>query len=95
MNTEAMRAAFEADAESMGFDLTRQSIAVPEPWAEYLDGDTGHRWAGWIAATERAALVCEGEYVGDSIDDADHPDQDDRAYNSALRNAAAAIRSGK
>lgn len=57
------RAAFEADAEPMGFDLTRQSIAVPEPWAQYVDPATGHRWAGWLAATEiereRCARVCE------------------------------------
>ena len=51
MTTEAQRDAFEADAAPMGFDLTRQSIAVPEPWAEYVDSDTGHRWAGWQAAT--------------------------------------------
>lgn len=63
MTTEAMRAAFEADAGPMGFDLRRQSIAVPEPWAEYVDLDTGHRWAGWQAATlaerNRCALACE------------------------------------
>ena len=63
MTTEAMRAAFEADAGPMGFDMRRQEIAVPEPWAEYVDLDTGHRWAGWQAATlaerERCAKVCD------------------------------------
>jgi len=33
----------------MGFDLTRQYIAVPEPWAEYVDEQTGYFWAGWQA----------------------------------------------
>jgi len=65
MTTDKIRAEFEADAGPMGFDLRRQSIAVPEPWAEYVDLDTGHRWAGWQAATlaerERAAKMCEAE----------------------------------
>lgn len=47
---EAERALFEADAEAMGFDLTRRELAVPEPWSEYRFRDTGHRWAGWLAA---------------------------------------------
>lgn len=54
MTESTERAAFEADAAPMGFDLTRQSIAVPEPWAEYGDEHTGHRWAGWLA---RASLA--------------------------------------
>ena len=53
MTQEQERVAFEADAAPMGFDLTRQSIAVSEPWTEYADENTGHRWAGWQA---RAAL---------------------------------------
>jgi hypothetical protein len=48
------RQQFEADAAPMGFDLIRQSIAVPEPWAEYADENTGHRWGGWLAAFDRA-----------------------------------------
>jgi hypothetical protein len=51
------RLQFEADAAPMGFDLTRQSIAVPEPWAEYADESTGHRWGGWLAAFDRAAIA--------------------------------------
>lgn len=47
------RAEFEADAEPMGFDLTRISLPVPEPWSEYADENTGHRWGGWLAATQR------------------------------------------
>lgn len=46
------RDAFEADAGPYGFDLTRHDCAAPEPWAEYLDDATGHRWAGWLAAFE-------------------------------------------
>ena len=57
MTTDKMRAEFEADAGPMGFDLRRQSIAVSEPWAEYVDLDTGHRWAGWQAAIVRAAAA--------------------------------------
>lgn len=45
------RAEFEADAEALDFDLTRRINPVaPEPWMEYLNPDTGHRWAGWLAA---------------------------------------------
>lgn len=44
------RAAFEADAEQYGFDLTRGYCAAPEPWSEYKSEATGHRWAGWLAA---------------------------------------------
>ena len=47
---EAERARFEADAEPYGFDLTRYKSFVPEPWAEYADPATGHRWGGWLAA---------------------------------------------
>lgn len=47
---ERERALFEADAGSYEFDLTRHQCAVPEPWAEYANEDTGHRWAGWLAA---------------------------------------------
>lgn len=55
MSEDKERAAFEADAEPMGFDLTRMKCAVPEPWSEYLDDATGHRWAGWLAG--RASLA--------------------------------------
>lgn len=51
MTDEKMRANFEAYAAPMGFDRTRQDIAVPEPWAEYRDLPTGYFWAGWQAAT--------------------------------------------
>ncbi|MEW6314732.1 MAG: hypothetical protein AB1513_11965 [Pseudomonadota bacterium] len=47
---EAARSAFEADAGPYGFDLTRHQCAAPEPWSEYADPKTGHRWAGWLAA---------------------------------------------
>jgi hypothetical protein len=57
------REAFEADAAPYGFDLTRQECAAPEPWSEYADEATGHRWAGWLAALayayDDAANVCE------------------------------------
>jgi hypothetical protein len=53
------REAFEAHAAPMGFDLTRQDIAVPEPWAEYVDQQTGYFWAGWQAgaAAERERTI--------------------------------------
>lgn len=47
---EAERALFEADAEPYGFDLTRHQCASPEPWSEYANEATGHRWGGWLAA---------------------------------------------
>lgn len=59
------REAFEADAAAYGFDLTRFECAAPEPWSEYKDEATGHRWAGWqaarAAALEEAAEACESE----------------------------------
>ena len=54
MTNEQIRADFEAHAEPMGFDLTRQYLAVPEPWAEYANEQTGYFWAGYQAATEKA-----------------------------------------
>lgn len=47
---EAERQLFEADASVYGFDLTRHQCAAPEPWSEYADAATGHRWGGWLAA---------------------------------------------
>lgn len=44
------RVLFEADAKEYGFDLTRFQCAAPEPWSEYADPATGHRWGGWLAA---------------------------------------------
>lgn len=51
----AARVAFERDAEPMGFDLRRHECMVPEPWSEYHDINTGHRWGGYLAATHAAA----------------------------------------
>lgn len=48
---EAERTAFEADAGPYDFDLKRVKSAAPEPWAEYDDYTTGHRWGGWLAAS--------------------------------------------
>ena len=58
------RVAFEHDAEPMGFDLRRHECMAPEPWSEYRDINTGHRWGGYLAATHAAtaresALVAE------------------------------------
>ena len=47
---ELVRREFEYDAKQYGFDLTRYSCAAPDPWIEYTDAATGHRWAGWLAA---------------------------------------------
>ncbi len=44
------RCAFELDAKQYGFDLTRYHCAAPEPWSEYKNEETGHRWAGWLAS---------------------------------------------
>lgn len=52
---EPLRAAFEADAESLGFDLTRVDNPNVEPWDDYDDSATGHRWGGWIAAHDLLA----------------------------------------
>ena len=54
------RAAFEADAAAYEFDLTRDNGAssiTAEPWSEYLDHATGHRWAGWLAARSAIPAV--------------------------------------
>ena len=56
---DAERAAFEADAAPYDFDLTRVKIAAPEPWAEYADDATGHRWGGWLAASAQRDLRSE------------------------------------
>jgi hypothetical protein len=52
-NSVVERERFEADAEPMGFDLTRVDNIGVEPWSDYADSDTGHRWGGWQA---RASL---------------------------------------
>lgn len=58
------REAFEKDAEPMGFDLTRFECAAPEPWSEYADSDTGHRWGGWLARSTLSGQTAEsGEAV--------------------------------
>lgn len=47
---EEERRHFEADAAPYGFDLTRDNNTTGEPWCDYRDHDTGHRWAGWLAS---------------------------------------------
>lgn len=49
LSKDLERELFEQDAEPYGFDLTRAACAAPEPWSEYTDPATGHRWAGWLA----------------------------------------------
>lgn len=49
---EEERRHFEADAAPYGFDLTRDNNTTGEPWCDYRDHDTGHRWAGWLASRE-------------------------------------------
>lgn len=61
---EAARAAFEADAEPYGFDLTRHQCAAPEPWSEYTDAATGHRWGGWLAAIAAMGSPHNAEITG-------------------------------
>jgi hypothetical protein len=55
--TAGERERFEADAGPYGFDLTRDTRPAlsGEPWTEYRDMATGHRWAGWLAARASAA----------------------------------------
>lgn len=48
-NTEAERKAFEQDAEALGFSTVRLVNQNPEPWDDYLEHNTGHRWGGWLA----------------------------------------------
>lgn len=49
---DQMRKEFEYDAERYGFDITRSGWATSEPWSEYVNLETGHRWAGWRATCE-------------------------------------------
>ena len=56
---EAERALFEADAKLYGFDLTRYSCAAHEPWSEYANLETGHRWGGWLAARDFSPITIE------------------------------------
>jgi hypothetical protein len=51
---ERERAAFEADAEPLGFDLLRMANPNVEPWDDYHEMETGMRWGGWLA---RAAIT--------------------------------------
>ncbi len=75
MSNEAERAAFEADAGPMGFDLTRgvMDCQEVEPWTEYLHAATGDRWAGWLARalspTARAPQpeICEWKPDDDGL----------------------------
>lgn len=48
--SEIERENFESDAAQYGFDLTRMKCSVYEPWSDYESSETGHRWAGWLAA---------------------------------------------
>lgn len=51
MSEAEEREAFEADAGPLGFDLTREERSLSgEPWTDYRNPETGHRWAGWLAA---------------------------------------------
>jgi len=75
MNTlptmDAEREAFEVDAEPMGFDLTRSSAELqrlaPEPWIEYQNFETGHRWGGWLAraatSPQAAPVVVDAQEI--------------------------------
>ena len=72
-DAEQERQAFERDAEPMGFDLTRHECAAPEPWSEYKDADTGHRWGGWLAraASMQAESPADPSFVQVHIDEYD------------------------
>jgi len=63
------REKFEADAKELGFDLTRTEFNPNvEPWDDYIEDDTGHRYGGFIAGyqaatAESAARIAELEKI--------------------------------
>lgn len=67
------------------------TLSVERDGDGYRDMDVYLMWRVWPVAQadafERAAMVCEGERLGDDVDC-----DEDRAYNDAIRHAAAAIR---
>jgi len=55
MNKDNLRKKFEADAKELGFDLTRTEFNLNvEPWDDYIEDDTGHRYGGFIAGYQAA-----------------------------------------
>lgn len=59
--TEENKHAFEADARALGFDVkaaTHKNMSG-EPWCEYRDLLTGHRWGGWLSAWERSETLLQ------------------------------------
>jgi hypothetical protein len=50
LEKEDQRKLFEADAEPYGFDITRGECICGNPRCDYLEENTGNRWAGWMAA---------------------------------------------
>jgi hypothetical protein len=52
--SEVVRPHFERDAGAYDFDLQRLECAAPEPWSEYENNETGHRWGGFLAGWESA-----------------------------------------
>lgn len=53
---EEERKAFEADAEALGYDLTRGKCQCGNLSCEYEAIDTGQRWAGWMAKADNFSL---------------------------------------
>lgn len=54
LEQQVIRQQFEEDAAALGFDLTRTERNVGgEPWSDYVDQQTGHRWGGWLAIAQR------------------------------------------
>lgn len=60
LGPEPERAALERDAEALGFDIVhaRHKSPTGEPWFEYRDLCSGHRYAGFIAGwAEQATTI--------------------------------------
>ena len=61
--TEAERKTFEQDAGALGFSTVRLVNCNPEPWDDYLEHNTGHRWGGWLARAHAQPSAAPGEAV--------------------------------
>lgn len=70
---EAERKKFEADAMPYGFSLERATNLTGEPWCDYEDGPTGHRWAGWLACLDPHQVSAPVTIKGGRMHSCDDP----------------------
>lgn len=89
--SEESRKEFERDAEPYGFDLTRVTNLTGEPWSDYLDRDTGQRWAGWLAARSTPMAGAEPPKQGAALPSVDELAQQIRWLNGNGKTGAAAL----